>query len=128
MLSLAPVGEPGVIEIPADSTAVVNASSFAMVVKRVKGVDGTITAAGGTINAPKVVGGAGDPDTKSAVSISGGTYSQDPSGWVTENTPVAQLTLSGKTGAFLVGEKTVADAAAAQPKATRSKCLWATCN
>ena len=105
-------GEPGVIEIPADSTAVVNASSFAMVVKRVKGVDGTITAAGGTINAPKVVGGAGDPDTKSAVSISGGTYSQDPSGWVTENTPVAQLTLSGKTGAFLVGEKTVADAAA----------------
>ena len=105
-------GESGVIEIPADSTAVVNASSFAMVVQRVKGVDGTITAAGGTINAPKVVGGAGDPDTKSAVSISGGTYSQDPSGWVTENTPVAQLTLSGKTGAFLVGEKTVADAAA----------------
>lgn len=105
-------GEPGVIEIPADSTAVVNASSFAMVVQRVKGVDGTITAAGGTINAPKVVGGVGDPDTKSAVSISGGTYNQDPSGWVTENTPVAQLTLSGKTGAFLVGEKTVADAAA----------------
>ena len=105
-------GEPGVIEIPADSTAVVNASSFAMVVKRVNGVDGTITAAGGTINAPKVVGGVGSPDTKSAVSISGGTYNQDPSGWVTENTPVAQLTLSGKTGAFLVGEKTVADAAA----------------
>ena len=105
-------GEPGVIEIPADSTAVVNASSFAMVVQRVKGVDGTITAAGGTINASKVVGGVGDPDTKSAVSISGGTYNQDPSGWVTENTPVAQLTLSGKTGAFLVGEKTVADAAA----------------
>ena len=109
-------GEPGVIEIPADSTAVVNASSFAMVVQRVKGVDGTITAAGGTINASKVVGGAGDPDTKSAVSISGGTYSQDPSGWVTENTPVAQLTLSGKTGAFLVGEKTVADAAAGAAK------------
>ena len=105
-------GEPGVIEIPADSTAVVNASSYAMVVQRVKGADGTITAAGGTINAPKVVGGVGDPDTVSAVSISGGTYSQDPSGWVTENTPVAQLTLSGKTGAFLVGEKTVADAAA----------------
>lgn len=105
-------GEPGVIEIPADSTAVVNASSFAMVVQRVKGADGTITAAGGTINAPKVVGGVSSPDTKSAVSISGGTYNQDPSGWVTENTPVAQLTLSGKTGAFLVGEKTVADAAA----------------
>lgn len=105
-------GEPGVIEIPADSTAVVNASSFAMVVQRVNGADGTITAAGGTINAPKVVGGVSDPDTKSAVSISGGTYNQDPSGWVTENTPVAQLTLSGKTGAFLVGEKTVADAAA----------------
>ena len=105
-------GEPGVIEIPADSTAVVNASSFAMVVQRVKGADGTITAAGGTINAPKVVGGVSSPDTKSAVSISGGTYNQDPSGWVTENTPVAQLTLSGNTGAFLVGEKTVADAAA----------------
>ena len=105
-------GEPGVIEIPADSTAVVNASSFAMVVQRVKAADGTITAAGGTINAPKVVGGVSGPDTKSAVSISGGTYNQDPSGWVTENTPVAQLTLSGKTGAFLVGEKTVADAAA----------------
>lgn len=105
-------GEPGVIEIPADSTAVVNASSYAMVVQRVNGADGTITAAGGTINAPKVVGGVSKPDTKSAVSISGGTYSQDPSGWVTENTPVAQLTLSGKTGAFLVGEKTVADAAA----------------
>ena len=109
-------GEPGVIEIPADSTAVVNASSFAMVVKRVNGADGTITAAGGTINAPKVVGGVGSPDTKSAVSISGGTYNQDPSGWVTENTPVAQLTLSGKTGAFLVGEKTVADAAAGTAK------------
>lgn len=105
-------GEPGVIEIPADSTAVVNASSFAMVVQRVNGADGTITAAGGTINAPKVVGGVSSPDTKSAVSISGGTYNQDPSGWATENTPVAQLTLSGNTGAFLVGEKTVADAAA----------------
>ena len=105
-------GEPGVIEIPADSTAVVNASSFAMVVQRVKGADGTITAAGGTINAPKVVGGVSSPDTKSAVSISGGTYNQDQSGWVTENTPEAQLTLSGNTGAFLVGEKTVADAAA----------------
>lgn len=107
-------GEPGVIEIPADSTAVVNASSFAMVVQRVDEVEGgaTISAAGGTFYGPSLVGGVNKPDTVSAVSISGGTYNQDPSGWVTENTPVAQLTLSGKTGAFLVGEKTVADAAA----------------
>ncbi len=107
-------GEPGVIEIPADSTAVVNASSFAMVVQRVDEVEGgaTISAAGGTFYGPSLVGGVNKPDTVSAVSISGGTYNQDPSGWVTENTPVAQLTLSGNTGAFLVGEKTVADAAA----------------
>lgn len=107
-------GEPGVIEIPADSTAVINASSFAMVVQRVKGVEGgaTISAEGGTFNGPSLVGGVNKPDTVSAVSLSGGTYEQNPSSWAAENTPVARLTFADRQTPFLVGEKAVADAAA----------------
>lgn len=71
-------GVPGTITIPEESTAVVNASSFALVIQRDNNCDGKISAAGGTYNASNIVGGVRSPDTVTAVSISGGTFSESP--------------------------------------------------
>ena len=71
-------GVPGTITIPEESTAVVNASSFALVIQRDNNCDGKISAAGGTYNASNIVGGVNSPDTATGVSISGGTFSESP--------------------------------------------------
>ena len=105
-------GVPGTIEIPQESTAVVNASSFAFVIQRNGETDGKISASGGTYNAPNVVGGVGKPDTSSNVSINGGSYSKDPSGWVSDGTAVAKLTKKDDTeSSFVVGEKEIGEVA-----------------
>lgn len=98
-------GVPGTITVPEDSTAVVDASSFAFVIQRDGETDGKISVAGGTYNAPKVVGGVGQPDTAEAVSITGGVYEEDPSTWVSGDIAVASLTSVGEenTPIYAVG-------------------------
>ena len=89
-------GVPGTITIPEESTAEVTASSFALVIQRDGETDGVINAAGGTYNAPNVVGGVKKPDTKTNVTITGGIYTTDPSGWVSDDKSVASLTENGE--------------------------------
>ena len=98
-------GVPGTITVPEDSTAVVDASSFAFVIQRDGETDGKISVAGGTYNAPKVVGGVRQPDTAEAVSITGGVYEEDPSTWVSGDIAVASLTSVGEenTPIYAVG-------------------------
>ena len=90
-------GVPGTITIPEESTAEVTASSFALVIQRDGETDGVINAAGGTYNAPGVVGGVRKPDTNTNVTITGGSYTKDPSGWVPDDKAVASLTEKGET-------------------------------
>ncbi len=106
-------GVPGTIVVPEESTAVVNAESFAFVIQRDGETDGRISALGGTYNAPNVVGGVRQPDTAAAVSITGGTYTANPSGWVSENTAVASLKEAGSdSSSYIVGDNKIAAAAA----------------
>ena len=102
----------GEIIVSENSTAVVDAESFAMVIQRNDSGDGKITVKGGTFHAPKTVGGVGGPDTQAAISIDGGSYDSDPRSWVPDGTPVAQSAQSGTAGQYLVGENTVEETAA----------------
>ena len=108
-------GVPGTITIPEESTAVVNASSFALVIQRDNKCDGKIFVAGGTYNASNVVGGVRSPDTVTAVSITGGTYTADPEKFVNEEgKAVAKIVMSGETtGLFFVGDSIAEKAAVA---------------
>lgn len=116
-------GVPGTITIPEESTAVVNASSFAMVIQRDGETDGVIHAAGGTYDAPKVVGGVKGPDTKEAVTITGGTYSENPLSWVPEDTAVASVTEQGEPVSYLVGADDIEKAAAGAAAGDRIEVL-----
>ena len=109
--------EAGKITFPADSTAVVEATSIAFVVHGNGDLAGGVVVDGGTFDAPRVLGtlkssqDATDIDKTAALLVGGGQHTANPSGYTGSN-PVARLTYAGGQTPFLVGEKTVADAAA----------------
>ena len=109
--------EAGKITFPADSTAVVEAKIMAFVVHGNGDLAGEIVVDGGTFDAPTVLGtlkssqNATDIDKTAALQVSGGRHTANPAGYTGSN-PVARLTYAGGQTPFLVGEKTVADAAA----------------
>lgn len=100
------------IEIPADSTVVVNADKTAFVVITDgdgEKSEGSIAAQGGTYNAPAVVGRTGEGDVTNHVAITGGSYTADPSGYVKNDNAVAQILPAGsESGLYVVGG-TIAD-------------------
>lgn len=100
MYAKSAAGKPGTITIPEDSTAVVNASDFALVIQRDDETDGKISAAGGIYNAPNVVGGVKSPDTAEAVDITGGIFKVSPKNFVPNDTAVAALTAAGQQDAI----------------------------
>lgn len=102
------------IEIPADSSFTVDADSFALVVVTDGSAgkpEGTIRVAGGQYDAPNVAGKTGEADVTQSVSITGGSYTANPAGFVGENQPVVQITANGAAGAYLVGDTAAAQAA-----------------
>ncbi len=98
-------GVPGTITIPADSTAVVNATSFAFVIQRDSKtqVDGEIIAEGGEYTALNTVGGVGKPDTANDVSITGGIYSAAPTGFTGEAAVAKIEKADGSGSKYAVG-------------------------
>ena len=105
---------PGTITIPADSTAVVNATSFAFVIQRDSKtqVDGKIIAEGGAYTAQNTVGGVGKPDTANDVSITGGIYSAAPTGFTGEAAVAKIEKADGSGSKFAVGKASIEKAAA----------------
>ncbi len=57
--------------------------------------EGVITVSAGAFNAPQVVGKTGSGDVTDNVFISGGTFTADPTEFVSENSPLAKITKSG---------------------------------
>lgn len=72
-------GDVGNITFPETSTAVVTAASMAFLTVATNGSGGTFSAAGGTFNAPSLIGRAGEVDLVSVFTATGGTYNVDPS-------------------------------------------------
>ena len=87
----------GNIIFPETSTAVVNAEKMAFVVQGDDTAAGTISANGGTFNAPNVVGKIGNVTPQDQVVIAGGSYTADPSAFVADNTALIGLTNNGTT-------------------------------
>ena len=88
----------GSITFPETSTAVVNAEKMALVVEGDDTAAGTISANGGTFNAPNVVGKIGSNVTpQDQVVIAGGSYTADPSAFVADNTALIGLTNNATT-------------------------------
>ena len=103
----------GSITFPEDSTAVINADKMALVVHGDGTVNGTITVEGGTFNAQNVVGRLESADA-SNVTITGGSYTADPTGFVKGDESVASFKGSSSTDAelYIVGENNIANKAA----------------
>lgn len=76
-------------------------------------VNGTITVEGGTFNAQNVVGRLESADA-SNVTITGGSYTADPTGFVKGDESVASFKGSSSTDAelYIVGENNIANKAA----------------
>ena len=106
-------GVKGNITFPENSTAVVNATSMAFVVSGSQEGSGTIHAAGGTFNAPAIVGTLGSGvDKAAATDITGGVFTVDPTDYTGESA-VAGFTPAGEDTTYAVGSKRIAEEAAA---------------
>ncbi len=123
MYAKASNGVEGMITIPEESSAIVEASSFAFVVQKDGELEGKIIAAGGNYHAPSIVGGVNKPDTKKDVSITGGSYVSDPSAWVSSQLPIARLTDSNNDLVFAVGENAISNMMATANKGNQLSIL-----
>ena len=103
MYAKAQDGTAGTITVPEESTAVVDADKMAFVTQRVGDVDGIINVAGGSYQAPALVGKVSDADAVSAVHLTGGEYNQDPAQFA-GTAPVAELVSEEGSQGFFIGK------------------------
>lgn len=104
-------GETGSIVFPADSTAVINASKIAFVAQGDAASAGKVSAAGGTFNAPAVLGTIGTGvDKTSAANVTGGIYAADPSAYVPDNNASISYTHENST-VYAVGKSSIDEVA-----------------
>ena len=87
----------GSITFPENSTAVVNAEKIAFVVHGNGTENGTIDVKGGIFNAPGIAGKLGSADPNANLAIAGGSYTADPSKYVTDETALIKHTSEGDT-------------------------------
>lgn len=98
-----------VVNLPSDSTAEVTSPKFPIVVGKSGDSTGKVNISGGTFNGTEttsLVGRLGEVDAKQAVTIDGGSFTQNPSDY-TGSESVAQV----EEGQFIVGEASIIKAA-----------------
>lgn len=107
-------GSAGVVVFPEGSKAQVTADKMTFVVEGDGTLDGSVVVKGGNFDAPAIAGKLGQAVPTEKISITGGNFAADPSGYVPADTAVAGFS-DGDTPAetsYVVGAGKIAEKAA----------------